>query len=66
MIITPKHFYDTLDENWPGDLMDALRIAVESGMTDNQVIGILEFSTPPTPEYLDGIRAAIGHIRSQP
>jgi len=66
MILTAKHFYDTLDENWPGELMDALRIAVESGMTNDEVISILEFSTPPTKEYLDGIRAALEYIRSQP
>jgi hypothetical protein len=66
MILSAKHFYDTLDENWPGEILDTLRIAVESGMTNDQIIGILEFPTPPEKEYLGGIRAALDYIRSQP
>ncbi len=63
--LTNEDFYNVIDESWPGFILDHLRMAVEGGRTNEEIIGSLVFEKPPEPGYIYSINAAIDFIRFQ-
>lgn len=60
-----QHFYDALDEAWPGFMLDHLRAAVHSGLTNKQIIATLVFEERPPAEFFYYFGCVLDFIREE-